>query len=103
VEGRIAELSSKLSRAEQIDPTKLKGERIMLGATVDLVDVATDKPTTYVLVGPDEADLARGLISTTSPIGRALLGKTPGDEATVQAPGGKRVWEVVRVTYVALD
>jgi transcription elongation factor GreA len=103
VEGRIAELSSKLSRAEQIDPTKLKGERIMLGATVDLVDVATDKPTTYVLVGPDEADLARGLISTTSPIGRALLGKTPGDEATVQAPGGKRVWEVVKVRFVALD
>ncbi|NBV54768.1 MAG: transcription elongation factor GreA, partial [Proteobacteria bacterium] len=76
VEGRIQELESKLSRAEVIDPTKLKGGKIMLGATVKLVDVDTDKAVTYVLVGADEADLERGLISTSSPIGRALLGKT---------------------------
>ena len=101
VEGRIAELESKLSRAEVIDPAKLKGEKIMLGATVGLIDVDTDKQVTYVLVGPDEADLEKGLISTISPLGRALLGKTPGDEATVQAPGGKRVWEVESVKFVA--
>lgn len=102
VEGRIAELESKLSRAEVIDPTKLKGSKIMLGATVRMVDVDSDKTVTYALVGADEADLERGLISTTSPIGRALLGKTAGDEVTVQAPGGKRVFEVENVEFKAI-
>jgi transcription elongation factor GreA len=99
IEGRIAELDSKLSRAEVIDPTKLKGDKIMLGATVKLVDVDTDKAVTYALVGPDEADLEKGRVSTTSPVGRALLGKAPGDEVTVQAPGGKRVYEVETVEF----
>lgn len=99
IEGRIAELESKLSRAEVIDPTKLKGDKIMLGATVKLVDVDSNRDVTYALVGPDEADLEAGRISTTSPIGRALLGKTEGDEVTVQAPGGKRVYEVEKVEY----
>lgn len=94
IEGRIAELESKLSRAEVIDPTKLKGDKVMLGATVKLVDVDTDKEVTYALVGPDEANLEKFRISTTSPIGQALLGKKSGDEVTVQAPGGKRVYEV---------
>ncbi|RYD49736.1 MAG: transcription elongation factor GreA [Verrucomicrobiaceae bacterium] len=102
IEGRIAELESKLSRAEQIDPLKLKGEKIMLGATVTLVDVDTDKTVTYALVGPDEADLEAARISTTSPLGRSLLGKAKGDEVTVQAPGGKRVYEVDDVKYVAI-
>lgn len=99
IEGRIAELESKLSRAEVIDPLKLKGDKVMLGATVTLVDVDTDKSVTYALVGPDEADLEAGRISTTSPIGRALLGKASGDEVTVQAPGGKRVYEIEAVEY----
>lgn len=99
IEGRIAELESKLSRAEVIDPTKLKGDKIMLGATVKLVDVDSNRDVTYALVGPDEADLEAGRISTTSPIGRALLGKAEGDEVTVQAPGGKRVYEVEKVEY----
>lgn len=99
IEGRIAELESKLSRAEVIDPTKLKGDKIMLGATVKLVDVDSDRDVIYALVGPDEADLDAGRISTTSPIGRALLGKAEGDEVTVQAPGGKRVYEVEKVEY----
>lgn len=102
IEGRIAELESKLSRAEQIDPLKLKGDKITLGATVTLVDVDTDKSVTYALVGPDEADLEAGRISTTSPLGRSLLGKSKGDEVTVQAPGGKRVYEVEDVKYVAI-
>jgi len=99
IEGRIAELESKLSRAEVIDPTKLKSDKIVLGATITLVDTDTDKTVTYALVGPDEADLENGKISTTSPIGRALLGKAEGDEATVQAPGGKRVYEVEKVEF----
>lgn len=99
IEGRIAELESKLSRAEVIDPLKLKGPKIVLGATVTLVDVDTDKTVTYALVGPDEADLEKGRVSTTSPIGRALLGKSEGDEATVQAPSGKRVYEIEKVEY----
>ncbi len=102
IEGRIAELESKLSRAEQIDPLKLKGDKVMLGATITLVDVDTDKNVTYALVGPDEADLDAGRISTTSPIGRALLGKSKGDEVTVQAPGGKRIYEIEDVQYVEI-
>lgn len=99
IEGRIAELESKLSRAEVIDPTKMKGDRIVLGATVTMVDVDTDKTVTYALVGPDEADLEAGRLSTTSPIGRALLGKSSGDEVTVHAPAGKRVYEVEKVEF----
>ena len=102
IEGRIAELESKLSRAEVIDPLKLKGDKVMLGATVTLVDVDTDKTVTYALVGPDEADLEAGRISTSSPIGRALLGKSSGDEVTVMAPGGKRVYEIEAVEYKAI-
>lgn len=102
IEGRIAELESKLSRAEVIDPTKLKGERVVIGATVQLVDVDTDKSVTYALVGPDEADLEKGLISTTSPIGKALLGKSVGDEAVVAAPSGKRTFEIEKVEFKAI-
>lgn len=101
IEGRIQELESKLSRAEVIDPAKQKGERIMLGATVKLVDTETDREVTYILVGPDEANLERGFLSIVSPIGRALVGKSAGDEATVHAPGGKRVYEVETVEYKA--
>ena len=99
VEGRIAELESKLSRADVIDPTKLKGGKIMLGATVKLIDVNTDKEVTYALVGPDEANFDKMRISTTSPIGQALLGKAQGDEVTVNAPGGKRVYEVETIEF----
>lgn len=99
IEGRIAELDSKLSRAEVIDPTKHKGDRIALGATVTLIDVENDKQVVYALVGPDEADLEKGLISTTSPIGRALLGKNEGDEAVVAAPSGKRTYEIDKVEF----
>lgn len=102
IEGRIKELESKLSRAEVIDPTKLKGGKIMLGATVTLVDVDTDKTVTYALVGPDEANLEKGYISTTSPIGQALLAKAEGDEVTVRAPGGKRLYEVEKVEFKAI-
>ena len=103
IEGRIAELESKLSRAEVIDPLKMKGGKIMLGATVSLIDVDTDKTVVYALVGPDEANLEKNLISTGSPIGRALLGKAEGDEAVVAAPGGKRTYEVTRVEFKPIE
>lgn len=102
IEGRIAELESKLSRAEVIDPMRNKGTRVVLGATVTLVD-DNDKEITYALVGPDEADLEKQLLSTTSPIGRALLGKEEGDEVVVQAPGGKKTYEVLKVTFKPIE
>ncbi|HEX2859436.1 MAG TPA: transcription elongation factor GreA [Alphaproteobacteria bacterium] len=103
IEGRIAELENKLARAEVFDPRQQKGDRIVLGATVKLADVDTDKEITYILVGPDEADSDKNLISTTSPVGRALLGKTAGDEVTVQTPGGKRGFEIVAVEFKAFS
>jgi transcription elongation factor GreA len=103
IEGRIAELESKLSRAEVIDPMKMKAGKIVLGATVTLIDVDTDKTVVYALVGPDEADLEKRLISTTSPIGKALLGKAEGDEAVVAAPGGKRTYEVSKIEFKPIE
>lgn len=98
IEGRIAELDSKLSRAEVIDPTKHKGTKTVLGATVTVVD-DNDKQHVYALVGPDEADLSKNLLSTSSPIGRALLGKSVGDEAVFTAPSGKKTYEVLKVEF----
>ena len=98
-EGTIKSLESKISRAEVIDPSKMSGPRIMMGATINVVDVDTDKESTYVLVGPDEADLDNGLISISSPLGRAMIGKEEGDEFTFTAPGGSRTYEVEKVEY----
>ena len=103
IEGRILELESKVSSAQIIDPTKLTGDRIVFGATVKVVDVDTDKEATYSLVGQDEADLEKGLISVTSPLGRALIGKRPGDEAAFSAPGGQRVYEVLDVKFKHIE
>jgi transcription elongation factor GreA len=102
IEGRIKQLDSILSRAEVIDPAKLKGDKVMLGATLTLVDVDTNKTVTYVLVGPEEADFERGLLSTGSPLGRALLGKKVGDEVVLQAPAGKRTYEIEALAFVAV-
>ena len=101
-EGRISELESKISRAQVIDPLTVDSDRIVLSATVDLVDVDTDKEVTYILVGPDEADIDRNLMSVTSPIGRALLGKEEGDEITIKTPGGERCYEVLAVKYIEI-
>ena len=103
IEGRIKELEGKISSAEVIDPTKIKSSKVMFGATVKLVDVDTDKESTYALVGQDEANLDKGLISITSPIGRALIGKEVGDEAAFAAPGGQRVYEVLDVEYKYIE
>ena len=100
IEGRIKEVESKLAAAQIIDPSELDAEgRIVFGATVDLEDDDSGARVTYQIVGDDEADLKLGLVSISSPIARALIGKGPGDVAVVQAPGGVKHWEIVAVRY----
>jgi transcription elongation factor GreA len=101
IEGRIAEIESKLAAAQIIDPAALDaGGRIVFGATVELEDGNDGQHVTYQIVGDDEADLKKGLISISSPIARALIGKESGDVADVQAPGGVKSYEIVEVRYV---
>jgi len=101
IEGRIKELESKLAAAQVIDPSTLDaGGKVVFGATVDLEDQASGTQARYQIVGDDEADLKQGLISISSPIARALIGKEAGDVAEVQAPGGLRHWEIVDVRYL---
>ena len=100
IEGRIAEVESKLSMAQIIDPGTLDaGGRVVFGATVDLEDEASGAKVTYQIVGEDEADIKLGLVNISSPIARSLIGKEEGDVAEVQAPGGTRRYEVVAVRY----
>ncbi len=99
-EGRIKEIEGKLSHANIIDVASLDaGGKVVFGATVDLADEDSDEELTYQIVGEDEADIKQGLISVTSPIARALIGKEEGDVATVMAPGGERNLEIVEVRY----
>jgi len=98
-EARINMVEDKLARAEVIDPSAMKTDKIVFGAKVELIDAETEKSVTYQIVGEDEADLAQGKISITSPIARALIGKEKGDEAIVRAPGGEREYEIVSVSY----
>jgi transcription elongation factor GreA len=101
IEGRIQELEAKLAAAQIIDPSSLDaGGRVVFGSTVDLQDDDSGTEVTYQIVGDDEADLKLGLISISSPIARALIGKEAGDVAEVQAPGGLKHWEIVDVRYV---
>jgi transcription elongation factor GreA len=100
VEGRVMELEDKLSRAEVIDISKLSGSTVKFGATVTLADEDTDAKVKYQLVGDLEADAKRGRISISSPIARALIGKTKGDSVEVMAPGGARSYEILKVEFV---
>jgi len=101
VEGRIAEVESKLSTAQIIDPALLDADgRCVFGATIDLEDLDSGSRVVYQIVGEDEADLKSGKISVSSPIARALIGKFAGDVAEVQAPGGVREYEVIDVRYI---
>ena len=101
IEGRILELESKLAAAQVIDPSALDaGGRVVFGATVDLEDEDSGSGVTYQIVGDDEADLKLGLISISSPIARALIGKEAGDVAEFQAPGGTKSYEIIDVRYV---
>ncbi|PTB20471.1 transcription elongation factor GreA [Trinickia symbiotica] len=101
IEGRIAEIESKLAAAQVIDPTLLDADgRVVFGSTVQLEDLDSGDIVTYQIVGDDEADIDHGLISISSPIARALIGKSDGDVAVVQAPGGVREYEIISVRYV---
>ena len=101
IEGRIAELESKLSNAQIIDPSLIEADgRCVFGATVELEDVANGEVVTYQIVGDDEADIKQGKISISSPFARALIGKHSGDIAEVKAPGGVREYEILEVKYV---
>ena len=101
IEGRIADLEGKLSNAQIIDPSTLDADgRVVFGATVDLEDTDSGDKVTYQIVGEDEADLKEDKISISSPVARALIGKTVGDIAEVQAPGGTREYEILDVRYV---
>jgi len=99
IEGRIAELEDKTSRAEVIDPATMSGDTVRFGATVKVVDEETDAETQYQIVGADEADIESGRISITSPIARAMIGKASGDQIEVHAPGGARYYEILDVAY----
>jgi transcription elongation factor GreA len=99
IEGRIKEIEDKLARAEVIDPSKLAGERVAFGATVKVSNTETGEEATYRILGADESDLAKGSISVTSPLARALLGKEVGDEVRVRMPGGERTYEVLEVEF----
>ncbi len=101
IEGRIAELESKLANAQIIDPAHIDGDgRCVFGSTVDLQDTDSEDSVTYQIVGDDEADIKQGKISISSPIARALIGKYSGDVAEVQAPGGVKSYEILDVRYV---
>ena len=100
IEGRISEIEGKLSTADIIDVTKLTpGGKVVFGATVDLEAEEDGKKVTYTIVGEDEADIKAARIAITSPIARALVGKSEGDVVDVAAPGGVRSWEIVAVRY----
>lgn len=98
IEARVAELEDRLSRAEVIDPTVLKGDKVMFGATVTLLD-EDDKRVVYQIVGSEEADAKGGRISYTSPIGRALIGRRIGDEVEVITPSGERYFEIEKIAF----
>jgi transcription elongation factor GreA len=101
IEGRIQEIESKLSMSQIIDPASLDaGGRVVFGATVELEDEATGDAFKYQIVGEDEADLKLGLINISSPIARALIGKEEGDVASVEAPGGVKTYEILKVSYL---
>ena len=101
VEGRIAEINGKLGNAQIIDVTQLSSSgKVVFGCTVDLVEEESGDEITYQIVGEDEADIKQGLISITSPIARALIGKQEGDVAEVQAPGGIKAFEIVEIRYI---
>ena len=100
IEGRIAEIEGKLSSAQVIDPAELDaGGRVVFGATVELCDEDSGDEVAYQIVGDDEADLKQGMISVSSPIARALIGKEEGDLIRVAAPAGTRSYSLVKVSY----
>lgn len=97
LEGRIGELEFKIANADIIETNKLPKDRAVFGSRVVLENIDTGEDVEYQLVGPDESDIEKGRISITSPLGKAILGKKPGDELAVQTPGGRRAYELVDI------
>lgn len=97
LEGRIGELEYKLASADIIEPDTLPKDRAVFASTVLLENVDTGEEFKYQLVGQDESDIEKGKISVSSPLGKAIIGKKPGDEVLLQAPGGKRIYELVEI------
>ncbi len=100
IEGRVAELEDKISRAQIIDPSNLSGDTVKFGATVTVVDEDTDEETTYQIVGEAEADVKQGRIAVTSPIARALIGKQVSESIEVATPKGAKAYEILKVSFV---
>lgn len=99
IEGRIAELQAKIASAEVIDPSGIKSDRIVFGATVTVNDLEEDEKQTYQIVGVDEADVKAGKVSILSPLARALIGKSAGDVVAVQSPKGEREYEILKFEF----
>ncbi len=97
LEGRIGEISYKLGVAKIIDPESVPKDIIRFASRVLLENLDSEEQIEYMIVGPDEADIKEGKISVSSPLGSALIGKRPGDEANLQAPGGKRTYEIIDI------
>ena len=100
IEGRIKEIEGKLANAQEVDITAINAQgKVVFGSTVAVIDLQNDQKITYRIVGEDESDIKLGMISYTSPIARALIGKSGGDEIIFQAPGGEKEYEILKVTY----
>ncbi len=99
IEGRVQELEDKIARAQVIDISKMSGSQVKFGATVTVVDEDTDQESTYKIVGDDEADVKSGKISLSSPIARAMINKEEGDVVEVNAPGGVKSYEILKVEW----
>lgn len=99
IEGRIKELNDKIARAEVINPAELNSDKVVFGARVTLFDVGAENEVCYQIVGEDEADIKKGKISVTSPVGRALIGHRLDDEVRIKVPSGLRVYEVVDIRF----
>ncbi|MBA3012475.1 MAG: transcription elongation factor GreA [Proteobacteria bacterium] len=97
IEGRIGEISYKLGNAKIIDPASVGKDVVRFASRVLVENLDSEEKVEYMIVGADEADIQKGKISVSSPLGSALIGKVPGDEAVLQAPGGKRVYEIIDI------
>jgi transcription elongation factor GreA len=101
IEARLRQLEDRLARAQVIDPTQQSGDRVIFGATVVLVDVESEERITYTIVGEDEADVNQGLISVTSPVARAIMGREEGSSVQVRVPKGTRELEIIEIRFSA--
>ncbi len=97
LEGRIGEISYKVGNAKVIDPDSVPKDVVRFASRVVLENLDSEEQVEYMIVGADEADIKQGKISVSSPLGSALIGRVPGDEAIVQAPGGKRIYEIIEI------